>query len=96
MAISDDELKKIAKKKLKAKQDFRNLAAVWVFVFVLTTAIWFFTTPAGYFWPIWPAFGIGIGLMVAGYQAYGKGFDQAITEEDIEAEAARLRKNDGR
>jgi hypothetical protein len=90
---SDDELKKFAKKKLKAKQDFRNLVAVWVFVFILTTAIWFFTTPTGYFWPVWPAFGIGVAILFSGYEAYGKGFDRPITEEDIDAEVQRLKKD---
>ena len=93
MAASEDELKKFAKKKLKAKQDFRNLVAVWVFVFVVTTAIWFFTTPTGYFWPVWPAFGIGVAILFAGYEAYGKGFDRPITEEDIDAEVQRLKKD---
>jgi len=93
VAASDDELKKFATKKLKAKQDFRNLVAVWVFVFILTTAIWFFTTPSGYFWPVWPAFGIGVAILFAGYEAYGKGFDRPITEEDIDAEVQRLKKD---
>jgi purine-cytosine permease-like protein len=95
VATNDEELKKFAKKKLKAKQDFRNLATVWVFVTALLTAIWFFTTPGAYFWPIWPAFGIGIGLLFAGYEAYGKGFDRPITDDDIDAEVKRLKKNDG-
>ena len=93
MVASEDELKKFAKKKLKSKQDFRNLVAVWVFVFVVTTAIWFFTTPTGYFWPVWPAFGIGVAILFAGYEAYGKGFDRPITEEDIDAEVQRLKKD---
>lgn len=96
MAANDEGFRDFAKKKLKAKQDFRNLAAVWTFVFILTTAIWFFTTPYGYFWPVWPAFGIGIGLLVSGYQAYGKGFDRPITDDDIDAEVARLKKNSGK
>lgn len=96
MATNDEELKKFAKKKLKAKKDFRNMGLVLVFVFVLTTAIWFLTTPAGYFWPIWPAFGIGIALLFTGYEAYGKGFERPITDDDINAEVERLKKNNGR
>jgi uncharacterized membrane protein len=96
VAISDDGFRKFAKRKLKAKQDFRNILVVWTFVFILTTAIWFFTTPAGYFWPVWPAFGVGIAVLVIGYQAYGKGFDRPITDDDIDAEVERLKKNGGR
>ena len=96
MATNDEELKKFAKKKLKAKKDFRNMGLVLVFVFVLTTAIWFLTTPTGYFWPIWPAFGIGIALLITGYEAYGKGFERPITDDDINAEVERLKKNNGR
>ena len=96
MATNDEELRKYAKKKLKSKQDLRSLSAVWVFVFVLTSAIWFFLTPNEHFWPVWPAFGIGIAILVTAYEAYGKGFDRPITEDDIDAEIDRLKKNGNR
>jgi len=41
VATNDDELRKFAKKKLKAKQDFRSLVFIWIFIFALTTAIYF-------------------------------------------------------
>ena len=91
MATSDDELRKFAKKKLKAKQDFRSLVFVWIFVFALTTAIYFLVMPGTYFWPVWPAFGIGIAVLVTGYEAYGKGLQRPITDEDIDNEIKRLK-----
>ena len=33
-------------------------------VMALLVAIWFLTSPFGYFWPIWPAMGWGVGLAI--------------------------------
>ena len=37
-------------------------AASYAAVMTLLLAIWLLTTPGGYFWPIWPMLGWGIGL----------------------------------
>ncbi|HEY7796396.1 MAG TPA: 2TM domain-containing protein [Microbacteriaceae bacterium] len=96
MATSDDGFRDFAKKKLKAKQDFKSLVAVWFFVVGLTSTVWFLTSPGSYYWPIWVAFGVGIAVVVSGYEAYGRGLKRPITDEDIDAEVARLKKNSGK
>lgn len=35
----------------------------WFALVALLVTIWALTTPGGYFWPVWPAFGTGIGLV---------------------------------
>ena len=39
---------------------------VYLSVMVLLVAIWLMTTPGGYFWPMWPALGWGIGVFAHG------------------------------
>ncbi len=46
------------------RRDFRAHATAYVLVMVLLVAIWLLTTPGGYFWPVWPMLGWGIGLAV--------------------------------
>ena len=86
---SDSELRNFAKKSLKKKRDFKQYLGVYAGVSVLTTGIWA-VSGAGYFWPMWVIFGMGIGAFFAGIDAYGKSFNSPITEADIDAEVKRL------
>jgi len=45
------------------RRDVRAHAASYGLVMLLLVAIWFFTTPGGYFWPIWPILGWGIAVV---------------------------------
>src|SRR4051812_40415245 len=40
----------------------RAHATSYLMVMALLVTIWLLTTPGGYFWPIWPMLGWGIGL----------------------------------
>jgi hypothetical protein len=86
---SEQELREFAKKSLKKKRDFKQYLGVWAGVSALTTGIWA-AAGAGYFWPIWVILGMGIGAFFAGLDAYGKSFNNPITEADIDAEVKRL------
>jgi DUF1707 SHOCT-like domain/2TM domain len=44
------------------RKPFRAHAASYLMVMVFLVAIWLLTTPGGYFWPVWPMLGWGIGL----------------------------------
>ncbi|SCX02606.1 2TM domain-containing protein [Candidatus Aquiluna sp. UB-MaderosW2red] len=72
MAQLDSELRAYAKKQLKNKQEFRVYLRVYLAVVALTATIWFLTSPGSYFWPIWVIFGMGIGAVFMGLEAYGK------------------------
>lgn len=87
--MDDDELRTAARKRLKAKRDFLNYLGVWAAVSLLLVAIWFFTGAIGYFWPVWPIFGMGVAALFMGLDAYGPGRRQ-ITEADIDAEVRRM------
>ena len=85
------DVRAYALKQIKKKQDFRQYLWVYALVSILVTAIWFFTTPAGPFWPFWVYFGMGIGAVAAGLDAYGVLGRKPISEADIDAEVERLK-----
>ncbi|MFN5058312.1 MAG: 2TM domain-containing protein [Chloroflexota bacterium] len=78
------------RKRLKKQQEFKQYLSVWLGVSVLVTVIWFITTPTGYFWPVWPIFGMGIGAFFQWREAYGEP-PREITDADIDAEIQRIR-----
>lgn len=88
----EDALRNYAIKSLKKKADFKQYLWVYLAVSLLVSAIWFFTTPEDYFWPIWLIFGMGIGALFGGLDAYGKLSSKPITDADIAAELERLKR----
>ncbi len=80
-----DDRREAALKRLKAKRDFKTHLAVYVIVNSMLVAIWAFSG-RGYFWPIWPLLGWGVGLVINAWAVY---FERPITEEDIRKEMER-------
>jgi hypothetical protein len=74
-----------ALRRVKEKRDFRNHLAVYLIVNALLVVIWA-VSGGGYFWPIWPIAGWGIGVAINLWTAY---FQRSITEEDIVREMER-------
>jgi hypothetical protein len=69
-------------RRLKAKRAFAMQAALFVLVNILLVAIWA-STGRGYFWPIWPFLGWGIGLAFFGWSVH---FRAPMSEDDIRRE----------
>lgn len=90
---NETELGKHAAKLLKKREDFKQYLWVYLVVTAITSGVWFFTTPNGYFWPIWVIFGMGIGAVFAGLDALGKLSSKPITDADIDAVVERLKRN---
>jgi hypothetical protein len=57
----------------------------------LLVAIYFLTDPGGFFWPVFPILGWGIGLFFHGWDVYSA----PPTEQRIRKEMARLERMDG-
>jgi uncharacterized membrane protein len=88
-SFGGDDLRTIARKRLKARKDFVDYLMIWGAVSLLLIAVWFFSGPTGYFWPIWPILGMGIAALFIGLDAFGA--RRPITERDVDAEIERLR-----
>ena len=94
-----DDIRAAARARLKARNDFKIMLAIFAVITVLLLAIWFFSTgqPSGftsYFWPVWPILGMAIAAIFAGLDAYGI-TRRYITEADIDAEISRMTKKPG-
>ncbi len=46
----------------QCRQGFRAHALFYLLVMSGLVILWLLTSPGGYFWPVWPMFGWGIGL----------------------------------
>jgi 2TM domain len=79
-------------KRIKAKNDFKIHLVVYLAVNTMLVVIWAFTNagqpfPQGFFWPIFPIVGWGIGVVINGYVAYR---GNVYTEEQIQREMQKL------
>jgi hypothetical protein len=83
----DTELRERAIRRLKKRRDFRAHVLVYTLVNAFLVVIWAVTTPGGFFWPIFPLVGWGIGLVMNGWDVY---FSDDFSEEDIEKEVEHL------
>ena len=84
---SDPELRKAAIDHLRKKREFWQHAFVFVVINVAINLIWLFTTPGGFYWPMFPLFGWGIGLAFHAWDVYAP---TPVSEERIQREIERL------
>ena len=58
------ELMKLAKQRVYARFAFKLHGALALALSVLFIVIYMLTDMGGYFWPIWPAFGLGVSVVI--------------------------------
>lgn len=93
-AVRGDELstreRERALESLEARAGFRSHLTVYLLVMLLLSGIWAATTGlGGFFWPIFPMMGWGLGVAIHGTSLM---WDRAPTEDEIEAEIQRQRR----
>jgi hypothetical protein len=89
---SENQIREIAKKSIKKKRDAWQFLVVTVVVNSGLSVLWAMSG-GGYFWPAWVIFGMGIGVVLAFVDAYVPSFKSQISETQIDAEIARLKKS---
>jgi hypothetical protein len=82
----DRELRERALKHLKDKRDLRAHLLAYVSVNLMLVAIWF-AAGGGFFWPVFPILGWGIGIV---FHIYDVVSPEPGTQE-VEAEMQRMR-----
>jgi 2TM domain len=82
-------LRERAIKRLKKRRDFAGHLLVYVLVNSVLVAIWAITNPHGFFWPIFPMLGWGIGLVLNAWDVYR---GDTFTEERIQREIEHLQR----
>jgi 2TM domain len=71
---------------LKKRRDFFGHLLVYVLVNAFIVVIWAVTGGHGFFWPIFPIVGWGIGVVMNAWDAFWR---HEVTEEDIQREMGR-------
>lgn len=89
--VDESALRKQAVKRLKAKRDLGAHVLAYVMVNTLLVVIWFMTSGGGFFWPIFPILGWGIGLAFNVWDVVAPG----PTEDRIRAEMDRIARRSG-
>ena len=85
MDTRDEERRRQALERLRKRSEFVSHLVAFVLVNALLVNIWF-VTGAGFFWPIFPLFGWGIGVFFHGMDTYRRPY----SEERIRREMSRL------
>jgi len=87
MNQSDAELREEALQQLKKKAEFKMHLFTYVVINALIVGVWLMTG-SGFFWPIFPIVGWGIGLAFHAYDVY----NGPPSEGDVQREMDRLRR----
>jgi hypothetical protein len=88
MAIDESEvLRERAIKRLKKKRDFAGHLLVYVLVNTFLVAIWALTNVHGFFWPVFPLAGWGIGVVMNAWDVFRT---EEFGEDEIRREVQRL------
>ena len=90
IAPDDTELRERALTQLRKKHEFHAHVAAYILVNTMLVAIYLLTDPGGFFWPMFPILGWGIGLFFHGWDVYSG----PPSEERIRREMARLERQD--
>jgi phosphate/sulfate permease len=91
--MSEEEIYQKAKKRVEEKKGFYSHLAVYIVVNVVLVLIWAFTS-RGYPWFVWPLGGWGIGLIFHFLSVFLFNKETSWERDEIEKEAAKLRKSD--
>jgi len=84
--MSGADLRQAAVTQLRKKRGFQAHALAYLMVNLLFVAIWIVAGPRGFFWPVFPMFGWGIGLAFNAWDVYAPG----PSEERIRREMSRM------
>jgi uncharacterized membrane protein len=88
--MSDDEIREIATKRVRARRGFYWHLTVYIVVNLLLIGIWYFTG-RGYFWPGWVLLGWGVALVFNAVAVFVKG-DVWSERAAIEKEVDKIKK----
>ncbi len=88
-AAGDDTMRR-ARRRVIARAVYLAVLVSWAALSVALVAIWFMTTPGGYFWPVWPIVNFVVAALVWGLAVYQR-FPFRVSERRVREEIARLR-----
>jgi hypothetical protein len=88
-----DQLREMAIKRLRNKRGLQAHILAYATVNLFLVALWYFATNGGFFWPMFPISGWGIGLAFHVWDVY---VPEMFSEDHVLREMARLRQRSDR
>jgi hypothetical protein len=85
---ADEQLRRRAVKRLRTRAGFWTHLLIFLTVNTFIVVIWAVTSDGGFFWPVFPIVGWGIGLIANAWDAFGP---DMVSEERIQREIERMR-----
>lgn len=82
----EEQLRDEAIDRLKKRSEFWTHLAAYLFINAVIITVWFAVSGAGFFWPMFPLLGWGIGLFFHGWDTFRRPF----SEERIRREMQRM------
>jgi 2TM domain len=80
-----------AVQQLKKRRDFYGHLLIYALVNAFIVVIWAITDLHGFFWPVFPIVGWGIGVVMNAWDVFWR---PAITEDDIQHEIERQQEHE--
>ena len=91
-AMSEEELYKIARKRVEEKKGFFTHLIIYILVNIMLVLIWAFASGGGFPWFIFPLGGWGIGILFHFFDVFVFSGKSGWETREIEKEVERLRK----
>ena len=91
--LSEEQIYEEARKRVKAKRDFRGNLGAWAVVSALLIIIWALTDLGGYPWFLWPVCIWGFFVLIHYLRTFV--FKQKAESIEIEKEAEKIKREEG-
>ncbi len=88
----NDDLRERAIKRIKKRRDFHGHLIAYVTVNAFLVLIWAVTDVHGFFWPLFPLAGWGVGLVLNAWDVW---HSEGLEEDRIQREMRRMRSGRG-
>ncbi len=82
--MTDDARREAAIARLKAKQEFWTHLFIYFAVNALLVVVWAVTNGGGYFWPVWPIAGWGIGVAAHAWETFRRPIGEEAIRKEME------------
>ncbi|MDO5053457.1 MAG: 2TM domain-containing protein [Pseudoclavibacter sp.] len=89
----DADLERRARARVLARNVYWGVLLLWLGASVFMVLLWWMTTPDGYFWPMWPILGMGLGALSWGFSIMARSPFRARRSQ-VEREMQRMREEE--